>query len=124
MDFSVIVCTYNRAGNLQRCLGALARQQGVEQVAWEVLVVDNNSPDNTRAEVERLARELPITVRYAHEKQQGLNYARNTGIRESSGTCFSYVDDDIEESARTVRALELRDLGRPADRAPADQRPR
>lgn len=55
MDFSVIVCTFNRAGNLPRCLGALARQQGVAQMTWEVLVVDNNSTDDTRAAVARLA---------------------------------------------------------------------
>lgn len=105
MDFSVIVCTYNRAHNLPRCLGALARQQGAEAIAWEVVVVDNNSTDDTRAAVERLARELPITVRYAHEPQQGLNYARNTGIRESSGTYFSYVDDDIEVSPQWLSSL-------------------
>lgn len=105
MDFSVIVCTYNRAGNLPRCLGALARQQGVEKIDWEVLVVDNNSTDDTRGEVERLSRELPIRIRYAHESEQGLNYARNTGIRDSEGTCFSYVDDDIEVSPRWLAAL-------------------
>jgi glycosyltransferase involved in cell wall biosynthesis len=105
MDFSVIVCTYNRAGNLPRCLGALARQEGTAGIAWEVVVVDNNSTDGTRAEVERLARELPITIRYAHEGQQGLNYARNTGIRVSTGTCFSYVDDDIEVSPRWLASL-------------------
>lgn len=105
MDFSVIICTYNRAGNLPRCLGALARQQGVEGLRWEVVVVDNNSKDGTRAEVERLSRELPITVRYAFEGQQGLNYARNTGIRQSTGTCFSYVDDDIEVSPRWLASL-------------------
>jgi glycosyltransferase involved in cell wall biosynthesis len=98
MDFTAIICTYNRASNLPRCLGALARQNGVQDIEWEVLVVDNNSTDETPAAVERLARELPIAIRYTRENQQGLNYARNTGIRESAGACFSYVDDDIEVS--------------------------
>jgi glycosyltransferase involved in cell wall biosynthesis len=105
MDFSVIVCTYNRANNLPRCLGALARQRGAENMAWEVLVVDNNSTDDTQAMVERLARELPIAVRYARETQQGLNYARNTGVRESQGSHFSYVDDDIEVSPDWLASL-------------------
>ena len=115
MDFSVIVCTYNRAANLPRCLGALSRQQGVQDLRWEVLVVDNNSSDGTRAEVQRLAQLLPITVRYAHEKQQGLNYARNTGIRESAGTCFSYVDDDIEVSPQWLSALHRSFVAHDAD---------
>jgi len=105
MDFTVIVCTFNRSGNLPTCLGALARQRGTESLAWEVLVVDNNSTDDTRATLERLARELPIAIRYTREEQQGLNYARNTGIRESSGIHFSYVDDDIEVSPDWLASL-------------------
>jgi glycosyltransferase involved in cell wall biosynthesis len=95
MDVSVIVCTYNRARNLHGCLERLARQQGVEDVQWEVVVVDNNSTDNTRDEVDQLARELPITIRYAFEEKQGLNHARNRGALESRGRYFCYIDDDI-----------------------------
>lgn len=95
MEFTVIICTYNRSGNLPRCLGALAEQQGLEGREWEVLVVDNNSSDNTPEVVADLARKLPINVRYVREEEQGLNYARNTGIRQSEGKYFSYVDDDI-----------------------------
>ncbi len=95
MEFTVIICTYNRAGNLPRCLGALAAQQGMGDRDWEVLVVDNNSSDNTPNVVADLAQKLPIKVRYEREAEQGLNYARNTGIRESDGKYFSYVDDDI-----------------------------
>lgn len=95
MDFSVIICTYNRKSNLEPCLEQLARQRGVENLNWEILVVDNNSDDGTKEEVHRLSEILPITVRYASETEQGLNYARNTGIRESRGRFFSYVDDDI-----------------------------
>ncbi|MEE4236717.1 MAG: glycosyltransferase [Anderseniella sp.] len=115
MDFSVIVCTYNRANNLPRCLGALARQNGTENMDWEVLVVDNNSSDGTQAMVERLAQELPITIRYARETQQGLNYARNTGIRESKGTYFSYVDDDIEVSPDWLASLYRNFIANDAD---------
>jgi len=105
MDFTAIICTYNRRQNLEACLGQLARQKGVEGVAWEVLVVDNNSSDGSAEEVARLAQQLPIVIRYAHEPQQGLNYARNTGIRESRGRCFSYVDDDIMVSEEWLAAL-------------------
>jgi glycosyltransferase involved in cell wall biosynthesis len=95
MEFTVIICTYNRAGNLPRCLGALAAQKGVEGREWEVLVVDNNSSDTTSDVVADLARKLSINIRYTRETEQGLNYARNTGVRESDGKFFSYVDDDI-----------------------------
>lgn len=105
MDFTVIICTYNRASNLPRCLNALAEQQGVEQREWEVLVVDNNSSDNTPEMVTKLARELRINVRYKREAEQGLNYARNTGIRESASKYFCYVDDDILVSKTWLASL-------------------
>jgi glycosyltransferase involved in cell wall biosynthesis len=95
MEFTVIVCTYKRAANLPICLGQLACQKGVESRDWEVLVVDNNSPDETPEVVAQLAKELPIKVRYTREPEQGLNYARNHGIRASNSTYYSYVDDDI-----------------------------
>jgi glycosyltransferase involved in cell wall biosynthesis len=113
MDFSVIVCTYNRAGNLPRCLEALSMQEGVGNRQWEVLVVDNNSSDHTPRVVAELAGTLPITTRYAREPEQGLNYARNTGIRESKGKYFAYVDDDIQVSpvwlASLLEAFEAND---------------
>jgi glycosyltransferase involved in cell wall biosynthesis len=105
MDFTVIICTYNRARNLPACLGQLARQEGLEGVAWEVLVVDNNSNDGTGGVVATLAKELPMPVRCVRETQQGLNYARNTGIRESRGRFFAYVDDDILVGQRWVASV-------------------
>ena len=105
MEFTVIVCTYRRAANLPVCLGQLARQRGVESRQWEVLVVDNNSPDDTRQVVERLAAELPIQVRYAFEPEQGLNHARNHGVRASQSTYFCFVDDDILVSEDWLAAL-------------------
>lgn len=105
MEFTVIICTYRRAANLPVCLGQLARQKGVESRDWEVLVVDNNSPDDTAEVVARLAKELPIKVRYTREPEQGLNHARNHGIRVSNSTYFSYVDDDILVAEGWLSAL-------------------
>lgn len=105
MDFTVIVCTFNRSGNLPSCLAALAAQEGVERLDWEVLVVDNNSNDATPTTVQGLSRKLPIKVRYAKEVQQGLNYARNLGVLESQATHFTFVDDDIHVSPRWLASL-------------------
>jgi len=105
VDFTVIVCTYNRSHNLPSCLAALAAQEGLEGIEWEVLIVDNNSSDNTPATVERLSRELPIRVRYVHEAQQGLNYARNRGVSSSQSLHFTFVDDDIQVSPAWLVAL-------------------
>jgi len=105
VDFTVIVCTYNRCQNLPSCLATLASQEGVQAIDWEVLVVDNNSSDDTPKTVERLSRELPIKVRYVREAQQGLNYARNRGVTGSQSTHFTFVDDDIHVSPQWLAAL-------------------
>ncbi len=105
MEFSVIICTYNRKDNLRPCLTKLSQQHGMDGIDWEVLVIDNNSNDGTTEEIQQLAGELPITIRYASETQQGLNYARNTGIRKSKGRFFSYVDDDIFVSENWLSSI-------------------
>jgi glycosyltransferase involved in cell wall biosynthesis len=105
MELSVILCTYNRCHNLAPCLTALARQEGLDGVAWEVVVVDNNSTDATRATVEGLAAELPITLRYGFEGQQGLSHARNRGIQEAAGRYLCFMDDDIEVTPGWLAAL-------------------
>jgi glucosyl-dolichyl phosphate glucuronosyltransferase len=94
MDISVIICTYNRAATLSRCLAYLAAQRVPEGVGWEVVVVDNNSTDHTSKVVkDAAAKGLPIL--YVHEASQGLCYARNRGIENSRGSIIAYIDDDI-----------------------------
>jgi len=52
MDATVTICTYNGADVLPEVLDCLRVQEAVDDLEWEVLVVDNNSTDNTRAVVE------------------------------------------------------------------------
>ena len=52
MKVSVILCTYNRSQSLLEALESLAAQVLPETIEWEVLVVDNNSRDQTREVVE------------------------------------------------------------------------
>lgn len=105
MDFTVIICTYNRSRNLPGCLEHLSRQEGVDTLDWEVLVVDNNSSDDTRKVIDQLAGELPLRLRYAFESRQGLNFARNHGIEASGSRYFCFVDDDIKVRPDWLAAL-------------------
>ena len=108
MDFSVIVCTYNRAGNLPRCLGAAGPAAGASsRASWEVLVVDNNSPRRHRARGRRATRrELPITVRYALEPAAGPQLrAQHWRARVASAPTSAFVDDDIVVVRRLAAPL-------------------
>jgi len=91
-SLSVVICTYNRAHLLRRALDSL-RQQTLPFSAFEVIVVDNNSSDDTAAVSAECAGELPNLL-YARETRQGLSHARNCGWRAAVGDYVGYMDDD------------------------------
>jgi glycosyltransferase involved in cell wall biosynthesis len=95
MKITVILCTYNRCHLLAETLESVAASTLPESVEWEVLVVDNNSSDQTHEVVEDFCRRYPGRFRYVFEPQQGLSCARNAGIRESQSEILAFTDDDI-----------------------------
>jgi glucosyl-dolichyl phosphate glucuronosyltransferase len=95
MNITVILCTYNRCASLPRALASVAASELPSAVKWEVLVVDNNSTDETRAVVEEFCRLHPGRFRYLFERRQGLSQARNAGIREARGEVLAFMDDDV-----------------------------
>jgi len=95
MEISVIVCTYNRAPSLVRTLESLKKLNGTASLAWEIIVVDNNSTDNTRSVTESFVSRANLNVRYIFEARQGLSYARNRGISEAAGDIIIFIDDDV-----------------------------
>lgn len=94
MDASIIVCTYNRSGSLKRTLDCLSRLNTPEDLQWEVVIVDNNSIDDTRQLVESERKRLDF-LRYEFESQQGLSHARNCGIGSAKGDILVFTDDDV-----------------------------
>src|ERR1019366_3158512 len=94
MKTTVIVCTYNRCQVLAKTLESVAASKVPDSVEWEVLIVDNNSSDQTREVVEDFCRRYPGRFRYLFERRQGLSSARNAGIRESQSEILAFTDDD------------------------------
>lgn len=94
VDFSVAIRTYNRAQRLPELLSALRSQVGTADFAWEVVIVDNNSTDNTAEAIAKLAPTLPVPVRYILEPIQGASFARSRAIAEAKGTFIGFLDDD------------------------------
>lgn len=95
IDITVLLCTYNRAADLEKALGCALAQETAGEFGYEIVVVDNNSSDRTREVVERLAGTAPIPVRYLFEKRQGRGYALNTGLAAVRGEFYAILDDDI-----------------------------
>lgn len=91
---SVVVCTYNRSDLLVGALRTLC-EQTLDRSFYEVIVVNNNSTDNTRDLTEQFCHCYP-NVRYCLETEQGLSHARNRGWREAKGEYVAYIDDDCK----------------------------
>lgn len=91
---SIIVCTYNRDKYLYGALQCIA-ENGFPTHAYEIVLVNNMSTDNTEAECQRFGNDYPdVNFRYMVETNQGLSFARNRGIAESRGDTLLFLDDD------------------------------
>lgn len=108
MKITVILCTYNRAQSLALALESVAGSVLPGSISWEVLVVDNNSSDNTREVVEEFTRRYPGRFRYLFEPRAGKSHALNSGIRESSGEVLAFMDDDVTVDGRWLGNLTAR----------------
>lgn len=88
---SIVIATYNRASDLERCLDSLMQQQGCEM---EIIVVDDASPDNT-CELVRSKYEGRVEL-VSREKNCGSIFNRNYGSSLAAGDVLFLIDDDTE----------------------------
>jgi len=103
---SVIICTYNRAESLKRTFDSLMNQQGVnDKKLWELLIVDNNSNDQTSEVVEKYMENTRLNIRYVFEPRQGKTYALNTGISNARGQVLAFTDDDVIADSKWVASI-------------------
>jgi glycosyltransferase involved in cell wall biosynthesis len=90
---SVAICTWNRAGLLERTLSNLHALHIPAGVDWEVVVVNNNSTDATGEVLARHSVTLPLRILF--EPKQGLSRARNAAVAAARGDYVIFADDDI-----------------------------
>jgi glucosyl-dolichyl phosphate glucuronosyltransferase len=97
VDLSIVVCTHNRSGSLRAALNHLfALQTG--SISTEIIVVDNNSTDDTAEVLRELRASAPVAMYCAFEAAQGISHARNTGWALARGAMVAFTDDDIQVS--------------------------
>ncbi len=109
LDFTIAIPTYNRASTLALVLDKLRLQINTENIYWEVIVVDNNSSDNTCEIVQKhqsLYSEI-IPIRYFFEPKQGAAFARWKAIKEAKSTHIGFLDDDVLPDQNWVSAAYL-----------------
>jgi len=83
---TVIICTYNRADFLKKCLDSIFDQTYDK---FEAIIVNGPSTDRT----ENLLRKYPFKI-IQQKNKGGLSAARNLGIKEAKGEIIAFIDDD------------------------------
>ena len=92
---TVLICTFNRSTLLDETLASLAAMTVPNTLAWDVLVVDNNSTDQTAFTVRHRQATFPVPLRYLLEKRVGKSHALNTGLGATSASFVAFTDDDV-----------------------------
>ena len=104
IPLSIVIATFNRSAYLLRTLESLAGQTLPAQ-EFEILVVNNNSTDDTVARFGDFAARYPgLNLRLVTEDGPGVSYARNRGIAETSAPLLVFIDDDERINPGFLRA--------------------
>jgi glycosyltransferase involved in cell wall biosynthesis len=83
IDFTVAICTYNGEKRVPEVLDKLKEQVDTEDITWEIIVIGNNSKDNTVEVIKEYQKQwnLSCPINYCLEEKQGLAYARRCAIK-------------------------------------------
>lgn len=105
-NYSIIIPAYNEAQQLPRTLPAIKAAMANVQATGELVVVDNNSSDDTAA----IAKQHGARVVF--EPVNMIAKARNAGAREATAPRLIFVDADTTPSAELVQSA-LDELAKP-----------
>ncbi len=98
LDVTVAIPTYNGAKRFPQVLDRLLTQTGLENINWEIIVVDNNSSDNTFEIIQKYQEKCKFynnfQLKYCLETEQGITFARLRAVKEAKGKFIAFLDDD------------------------------
>jgi glycosyltransferase involved in cell wall biosynthesis len=110
---SVIIPVYNGERYLAETIESVIAQTEPD---WELIAVNDGSPDNSLAVLTRYAEKMPDHISVITVENGGVSRARNTGVATARGTYVAFLDqDDLWAPAKLRRQLEMfsrdKDLG-------------
>ncbi|MBR3386082.1 glycosyltransferase family 2 protein [Candidatus Saccharibacteria bacterium] len=105
MDVSVIVPIYNSQKYLARSLNSIVRACEIFGKKCELLLIDNNSTDDSLAVMKKYQKKHPGLIRVLECNTPGAGAARNMGTKEAKGTFMWFVDADDEITGGSLRQL-------------------
>ncbi len=103
VDLSIIVPVYNTEKYLHKCLDSLLNQDNIDGFNYEIICVNDKSPDNSE-DILELYRERGIKV-ITHLENKGPGGAKNSGIKKASGRYVGFVDSDDWISSNYIKEI-------------------
>jgi len=102
---SVIIATHNRSDKLPALLKSIQQLESDRDLAYEIIIVDNNSSDDTHQVVRTYSNNSSFHIKYIFERLQGNNYARNRALAEAKGGILAFTDDDCIVDPKWLRQI-------------------
>ena len=101
---SVVIPAYNEAGHIEATLRSLHQTLSAADINHELLVVNDNSSDDTEAILNRLCEDLPVLRYINNDPPNGFGFAVRTGLAEFRGDAVAtYMADNSDHPADLVR---------------------
>ncbi len=94
MKISVIIPTFNRSQFISITIESILNQS-FDSSDYEIIIVNNNSTDNTQQVLEVLLNKYPSRIKLFFEVKQGVHFARNFAAKNATGEILYFTDDDM-----------------------------
>jgi len=94
LDASVVILSYDRVHLLERTLTACLADRTADDLAWEIIVVDNHPDRLAERMVSGLAQIAPAPITYLSDARRNVSIVRNLGIAKARGRYVAFIDDD------------------------------
>ena len=98
LKLSIVIPAYNEEGSIEETITKLYEKLTAEQIDHEIVVVNDNSKDNTEAVLNNLTTTIPTLVYYTNRGRNGFGYAIRYGLERFTGDCVAIVMADLSDS--------------------------
>jgi glycosyltransferase involved in cell wall biosynthesis len=104
-NISVVVPVYRSESSLPALVAAVDKALNDAKLSYELVLVDDGSPDNSWLAIQQLAARHPTVIGFNHRRNFGQDNAILTGIRNASGQAVVIMDDDLQHSPDDIPSL-------------------
>ncbi|KOY84393.1 family 2 glycosyl transferase [bacterium 336/3] len=102
MKLSIVIPAYNEEGSITETLQDVYQELLQEQIEHEIVVVNDNSKDNTLVTLEQLSKEIPTLKYYTNKGPNGFGYAVRYGLERFSGDCVAIMMADLSDDPKDL----------------------